>query len=268
MFLDFSTYSIVQIKEVINCCPQISDEMLQSLAADPRSGVKKLGLSLIKKKEQQQAELVRLDRLFQYEDEARSKGIELIAGVDEAGRGPLAGPVVAGTVILPARVRLFGLNDSKLLTPAQRERLYLEIADTALDWGIGVASSEEIDSINIYQATMLAMKRALGALKILPGLVLVDGAGVPKTKFAQRPIVGGDGLSASIAAASIMAKVTRDRLMLEYHQLYPDYGFDAHKGYGTRGHLAALNSFGPCFIHRRSFFPVKALLYPKKSGNG
>jgi ribonuclease HII len=184
----------------------------------------------------------------------------LTAGVDEAGRGPLAGPVVAAAVILDELQPIKGLNDSKLLTPRARERLYIEIHAKALCFCIAQASVEEIDTLNILQATMLAMRRAVEGLRLRPNKVLVDGNRLPTLKIAAEAIIGGDAKVKSISAASILAKVHRDRLCQELHLQHPQYGFDGHKGYPTPEHLAALKQHGACPHHRRSFAPVRELL--------
>jgi ribonuclease HII len=191
-----------------------------------------------------------------FEAEARRCGYRLVAGLDEAGRGPLAGPVVAAAVVLPRRCLLAGLNDSKQLTEAERERLYDEILQRALGVGVGRASEREIDAMNILEATRLAMGRAIQALPAVPDYLLLDALELPAIHLPQRAVIKGDTLSVSIAAASIVAKVTRDRLMGEYHRQYPQYNFQAHKGYGTAEHLRMLAAHGPCAIHRRSFRPV------------
>lgn len=180
----------------------------------------------------------------------------LVAGVDEAGRGPLAGPVVAAAVILDDRAPIKGLADSKVLTALKRERLYDEIRAKALCCSIALASVEEIDKLNILQATMLAMQRSVEGLRLKPTKVLVDGNRLPSLKVLAEAIVSGDALVPAISAASILAKVTRDRMLEELHVQHPDYGFDRHKGYGTAQHLKALETFGPLAIHRRSFAPV------------
>ena len=184
----------------------------------------------------------------------------LVVGVDEAGRGPLAGPVVAAAVMLDARAPIRGLKDSKKLSARARERLYDEILAKALCCRIAQASVEEIDRLNILQATLLAMRRAVEGLRLRPQLVLVDGNRAPAIEMPHRTVVGGDALVACISAASILAKVHRDRLCLELHAQHPQYGFDAHKGYPTREHLAALRAHGPCPQHRRSFGPVRELI--------
>lgn len=186
-----------------------------------------------------------------------------VAGVDEAGRGPLAGDVFAAAVILDPANAIIGLADSKALTAAKRDALALEIKEKALSWSIATASVEEIDQFNILQATLLAMKRAVEGLHIVPELALVDGNQPPKLLCEVRTVVKGDALIASISAASILAKTARDHDLLRLHALYPDYGFDLHKGYGTALHMARLKQFGPSAVHRRSFAPVRVLLETK-----
>ena len=180
-------------------------------------------------------------------------GFDLVCGVDEAGRGSLAGPVCAAAVILPRNIDIPGLNDSKKLTDKKRRELYDVIISTAEAYGIAFASEQEIDEINILQATFLAMERAVEKLYVSPDVVLVDGNRAPHLRFPVRTVVKGDSLSASIAAASILAKVTRDRYMEEQDALYPQYGFAVHKGYGTKRHYAALTEFGASPIHRQTF---------------
>ena len=183
---------------------------------------------------------------------------DVICGVDEAGRGPLAGPVVAAAVILdPSKPRIRGLDDSKTLTAKKRDELYGKIIDRSLAYCIASASVEEIDTLNILHATMLAMKRAVEGLKVAPTLAKIDGNRCPVLSIRSEAIVSGDALVPCISAASILAKVTRDRMLLELHQTFPMYGFDAHSGYGTPQHLLALREHGPCEHHRRSFAPVR-----------
>lgn len=184
----------------------------------------------------------------------------LVAGVDEAGRGPLAGEVYAAAVILNPRAQIVGLTDSKKLTEAKRDSLAIVIREQALAWSIATASVEEIDNLNILQATMLAMQRAVAGLALLPTEVLVDGNRLPKLDVQARAIVKGDLTEPAISAASILAKTARDASLLELHTLYPEYGFDQHKGYGTALHLARLRQLGPCPAHRRSFSPVRNCL--------
>ncbi|MBX3325636.1 MAG: ribonuclease HII [Nitrospira sp.] len=200
----------------------------------------------------------------EFERAARLCGYRRVAGIDEAGRGPLAGPVVAAAVILPVRNRLPGVNDSKQLSERERERFYLAILEQAVGTGIGWADAAEIDQLNILEATRLAMRRALEQLIPSPDYVLIDAVTLPGVSIPIRPIIKGDSLSVSIAAASIVAKVTRDRLMARYHDTFPEYGFLSHKGYGTAEHLERLAHYGPCSIHRQSFAPVKLAMNVRK----
>lgn len=182
-----------------------------------------------------------------------SLGLHVICGVDEAGRGPLAGPVCAAAVILPKHLQIPGLNDSKKLTDKKRRELFPVIQQQAIAYGIGLASEAEIDEINILQATFLAMRRALEQLTVLPEIALIDGNRETDFGLPVKTVVKGDSLSANIAAASVLAKVTRDNIMVELAQQYPEYGFEIHKGYGTKAHYEALRTYGPSPIHRRSF---------------
>lgn len=184
----------------------------------------------------------------------------LVCGVDEAGRGPLAGPVVAAAVILDPRRPINGLADSKRLSPGQRDELWAQITERSVAWSVGRAEVDEIDRLNILQASLLAMRRAVEALEVPPGRALIDGNRLPVLGCEARAIVGGDDLEPCISAASILAKVTRDREMLELHRHYPGYGLDRHKGYPTRQHLEALALLGPSPVHRRSFGPVARLI--------
>lgn len=190
---------------------------------------------------------------LEFEKELWNEGLHIIAGVDEAGRGPLAGPVVAAAVIFPEGLSIEGVNDSKKLSEKKRETFFHAIYEKAVSVGVGVVSHEVIDRINIFQASTLAMRKAVERLSRQPQIVLADGNCFTHESIRYRNIVHGDALSFTIAAASIIAKVTRDSLMKEYHVEFPLYGFDRHKGYGTRGHLEAIRLHGPCEIHRRSF---------------
>ena len=186
-----------------------------------------------------------------YEHEYAS--FSAICGIDEAGRGPLAGPVVAGAVILPSDCEILYLNDSKKLTEKRREALLLEIKEKAVAWNIGIVDAAEIDRINILQATYEAMRRAIAGLEVTPSLLLNDAVEIPDVQIPQVKIIKGDAKSVSIAAASILAKVTRDHLMIEYDRQYPNYGFARHKGYGTGAHIEAIRDYGPCPLHRKTF---------------
>lgn len=197
-----------------------------------------------------------MDQWF-FEKEATQKGYKEIAGIDEAGRGPLAGPVVSAAVILPVDFSLTGVTDSKKLTPAKRNRLYDQIYTHAVSVGIGIVDPIEIDRINILQASLLSMAMAVENLNPQPGCLLIDGTFSISSKLPQKPIAKGDSLSISIAAASIIAKVTRDRLMESYHFYYPQFDFPKHKGYPTKAHKEAIRTFGSCPIHRQSFKGVK-----------
>ena len=190
---------------------------------------------------------------FFYEKEAMKNGYVSVCGIDEAGRGPLAGPVFAAAVILPPETGIPGLNDSKKLSAKKREELFPVIQEKAIAWSVAFATEQEIDSVNILQATYLAMRRACEGLSVPADYALVDGNRMPPLSIPGETVVKGDSLSASIAAASILAKVSRDRLMLELDALYPEYAFAKHKGYGTALHVELLKKYGPCPIHRRSF---------------
>ena len=204
-----------------------------------------------KQEEKLKKELERLETMCVYEKEYAAWGA--ICGIDEAGRGPLAGPVVAGAVILPKDEKILYVNDSKKLSEKKREMLYDEIMDRALAVGVGIVGPERIDEINILQATYEAMRMAVAQLKVQPDILLNDAVTIPDLKVHQVPIVKGDAKSVSIAAASIIAKVTRDRLMREYGQVFPEYEFASNKGYGTKSHIEALKTYGPTPIHRRTF---------------
>ena len=199
-------------------------------------------------------EIERLINLSKFEKEGYEKGYTYIAGIDEAGRGPLAGPVVAGAVILPKDCLLEGINDSKKISEKKREKLYDVIIENAVAWGVGIVDHTVIDEINILNATRKAMKLALENLQVKPDYILIDAEKkVDTNNIPYLPIIKGDALSISIGAASILAKVTRDRMMREYDEMFPMYGFEKHKGYGTKAHVEAIKEHGPCMIHRKSF---------------
>ena len=203
----------------------------------------------MKEKEEQ-----RLLKLKEIDKEFFDMGMKYVCGIDEAGRGPLAGPVVVASVALPADSMIEGVNDSKKVSEKKREVIYEKITEEAIDWGVGIATQNEIDDINILNATKLALTRAIENIKIKPDLILVDALTNIDTKgIPYKSIIKGDAKEYSIACSSIIAKVTRDRMMREYDQIYPQYGFEAHKGYGTAKHIQALKEYGPCIIHRKSF---------------
>nr|WP_296958541.1 ribonuclease HII [uncultured Mediterraneibacter sp.] len=218
---------------------------------DARAGVKNLVARYRKKLDALKQERARLEEMRYYEK--KYDEFTYICGIDEAGRGPLAGPVVAGAVILPKDCEILYLNDSKKLSAAKRDALYDEIMEKAVATGIGMASPARIDEINILQATYEAMREAVSKLGVEPGILLNDAVTIPEMIIQQIPIIKGDAKSVSIAAASILAKVTRDRLMIEYDKVMPEYGFAGHKGYGSREHIAAIKKYGPSPIHRHSF---------------
>jgi len=234
------------------------DEILTALENDSRAGVRQIALTIHRRREKDQREDARLENLLFFEKALWSEGFYNIAGVDEAGMGPLAGPVVAAAVILPRGCKITRLNDSKkILLRGKREELEKRIKEEALSWAVGLAEAEEIDRLNIYHAGLLAMKRAVEGLNIRPDYLLVDSRAIPDCSCPQRDIIHGDALSMNIAAASILAKTYRDRVMLEMDARYPGYGFAAHKGYPTPEHINALQRLGRTPIHRRSFAPVR-----------
>ena len=200
--------------------------------------------------------------IYRHDEDLRNNGFQRIAGIDEAGRGPLAGPVVAAAVVLKGNTRIKGLRDSKKVPEKERESLFIEIQDTALDIGIGIVNHEDIDRINILRASKLAMKLAIENLSELPDFLVIDAVSLPSVPIKQLFPIKGESVSASVAAASIIAKVTRDRLMLEYHNQYPQYNFNKHKGYSTKEHMELIQLYGPCPIHRKSFCKVMTLELP------
>ena len=224
---------------------------IETYKADERGGVAKLVEQAGKRLEKLEAERARIENLKKYEKEYAEYGY--ICGIDEVGRGPLAGPVVAGAVILPKDCDILYINDSKKLTAAKREELYDIIMEKAVAVGIGMASPARIDEINILQATYEAMREAISKLSVRPDLLLNDAVTIPGVDIRQVPIIKGDAKSISIGAASIVAKVTRDRMMVEYDKIMPEYGFASNKGYGSAEHIAALKKVGPSPIHRASF---------------
>jgi len=249
--------SIAEIRAALDA-GTLGESDLARLAADPRVGVQRLLVQQENKQRAAELERQRLDDLVAYEKQLWRRGFEYVAGVDEAGAGPLAGPVVAAAVILPRRARITGIDDSKKLSARQRERLALQIRAEALAFAVGACSPDEIDRLNILQASREAMRRAVAGLNLQPQHLLVDAREVPGVTIAQTSLIKGDACSQSIAAASILAKVERDHMMLDYSLQYPGYGFERHAGYGTAAHMTALRRLGPSPIHRMSFSPVAA----------
>ncbi len=243
---------IGQIKEELKAATEaMLPSFIMAYESDERSGVIKLVEQAKKRLQKLEEERKRIWKLQEYE---RKYGqYTYICGIDEVGRGPLAGPVVAGAVILPKDCDILYINDSKKLTAVKREELYDEIMEKAVAAGIGMVSPQRIDEINILQATYEAMREAISKLEPAPDILLNDAVTIPEVTIPQVPIIKGDAKSISIGAASIIAKVTRDRLMVEYDQILPEYGFASNKGYGSAEHIAALKKYGPSQIHRRSF---------------
>lgn len=251
--------SVKEIKEIVENIPV--NEYLQYisiLTSDERKSVQSLATKLAKKLDNIRREDERLEQINMFENEAYTNGYTYIGGIDEAGRGPLAGPVVAAVVVFRKDTKIEGVNDSKKLSESKREELFDIIKEQALDYGIGIVNNEEIDEYNILNATYMAMKKAVNSLNPKPDYLLIDAATIPGIDIAQKPIIKGDSKSISIAAASILAKVTRDRIMKEYDGIYPEYGLKGHKGYGTKEHYEAIEKHGITPIHRRSF--VKNIL--------
>ena len=239
-------------------------EFFAQYGQDERAGVQKLVQRYEKKKAALEKERIRIHAMTEFERAYLE--YELICGVDVAGRGPLAGPVVAGAVILPRGLELLYVNDSKKLSESMREKLYQEINEKAVSVGVGIVGVEKIDEINILQATYEAMRLAVAHLDPQPDLLLNDAVTIPKIPYKQVPIIKGDAKSISIAAASIVAKVTRDRMMREYDEIFPEYGFGQNKGYGSASHMEAILKFGPCLLHRRSF--LKSILTQAEENSG
>ena len=248
--------TVAQIAKILET-DDLPSSTIQQLKQDSRASV----LRLLKKWElrqgQKAAEMQRMQSLYSFEQEYYQQGYQYVAGVDEAGRGPLAGPVVAAAVILPVKAYIPILNDSKKLTEKQRDSLYQIIKSIAVATSSVIIDTDIIDHLNIYQATVKGMYQAIKALSITPQAVLIDAVPLPDCKLPTQSIIKGDALSASIAAASIIAKVERDKLMSQLDKIYPQYGFGKHKGYGTKEHFQAIYQHGPCPIHRKSFQPIK-----------
>ena len=255
--------TIKEIKGLLATVKELDNPLFLEFEKDPRSGVQK---EISKRKKAIQAELdenLRLESMLSYEKELYKQGVTLIAGVDEVGRGPLAGPVVAAAVILLKNCKIRGLNDSKKIPKKKHLEIYQAVQDQALAIGIGIMDNQVIDQVNIYEATKLAMKEAISQLSLQPEHLLIDAMKL-ELPISQTSIIKGDANSLSIAAASIVAKVTRDELMKEYDQQYPGYDFTTNAGYGTAKHLEGLEKLGVTPIHRTSFEPVKTLVSTKK----
>ena len=257
---------ISEVKELLAAAP--TPEQIAMLQADERSGVKKLLAAYYKRLEKAALEQARFESMLTYEKEYYAQGMQYVAGVDEAGRGPLAGPLVIAAVILPQDVFIAGLNDSKQLSAAKREQLYDEIIAKAVAIEVNIVSVSNIDKLNIYTATQRGMAEVLEHLPVQPQVALIDAMPVETKGINTVSIVHGDALSASIAAASIIAKVTRDRIMERLDKLFPAYGFSHNKGYGSGAHMQAIAEFGATKWHRRSYEPVKSMqLEPVAAAN-
>ena len=252
---DLSDYTIKQV-EALFAEQKITEEFLTLCRNDGRKAIG----TLVRRYERQQQERQRVAELYNYERQFWAKGCEFVAGVDEAGRGPLAGPVSVAAVILPHDLYLPKINDSKKLSAKVRDELYDEIMDKALAIKTALVDAKTIDRVNIYQATINGMYESIFGLAQEPQAVLIDAVKLDNLPMVSESIIKGDAKSASIAAASIIAKVNRDRLMDEYDKQYPEYGFAQHKGYGTAQHIEALKKYGPCPIHRLSFEPIRSMV--------
>ncbi len=246
--------SVKEIKEIIdNLDTNKYLEYIEILKSDERKSVQSLALKMAKKLDAIRKESERLEMINSYENECYNKGYVYIGGIDEAGRGPLAGPVVAAVVVFKPNTKIEGINDSKKLSEAKRDELFDIIKEQALDYGIGIVNNNDIDEVNILNATYMAMKKAINCLEKTPDYLLIDATTIPGVQVDQKPIIKGDSKSISIAAASILAKVTRDSIMYQYDEMYPEYGFKGHKGYGTKEHYEAIEKHGITPIHRKSF---------------
>lgn len=235
---------------------KITKEIIEFCRQDSRKSIQ----TILRRYERSERERERLHTLYTYERAANRRGRGIVAGVDEAGRGSLAGPVTVAAVVLPPECYLPRLNDSKKLSPSVREELYVQITERAVSYHIILIDAETIDHFNILQATRRGMYEAIAALSPIPEEVLIDAVTLPKLPMPSQSIIKGDAKSASIAAASILAKVTRDRLMIQYGTEYPHYGFAQHKGYGTHEHIEAIKKYGVCPLHRKSFEPIRSML--------
>jgi len=258
---DLAAWSVAELRErFVDRGHALPGDLEEALERDPRAGAREVLRQVRKRRHENRAEGQRLRHLLRYESELWERGVVHVAGVDEAGMAPLAGPVVAAACVLPHDFRPRGVDDSKQIDAAERERLAVEIKANALSWAVGRAEVQEIDHLNIYHAGLMALTRAVRGLSVTPGHVLVDARKLPLLGLPHTPIIHGDALSLTIAAASIIAKTTRDALMAELDRAHPGYGFARHKGYPTPEHFDALKKQGACAIHRRSFQPVREAL--------
>ncbi|AQY50982.1 ribonuclease HII [Listeria weihenstephanensis FSL R9-0317] len=257
------TEKIAIIKEKLQHIESENDPFFQACLLDERKGVAKLIASFRREQAKKEMLYEQLKTMKQYENEARVNGFKVIAGIDEVGRGPLAGPVVAAAVVLPENFNIIGVNDSKQLNEANRDRLFDAIMAEAIAVGIGIKSHEVIDDVNIYEATKLAMAEAIDALPVTPDFCLIDAMPLKHCEN-ELSLIRGDSKSVSIAAASIIAKVTRDRMMVDFDAAFPGYGFAKNMGYGTKIHLEGLEKQGVCPIHRLTFAPVKNIFLATK----
>lgn len=255
--MNIEKLSIKQIKDLM--VKDCNEELLTAIKNDARKGVQ----SIYKSYQREMKEHQRVANLYTFENECRANGYKLIAGVDEVGRGPLAGPVVVASVILPKNFFIEKINDSKKLSEATREKIYDIIMENAIAVNRAIIDEKTIDRVNIYQAAMNGMYEAIYGLNPKPDAVLIDAMPLESLDIYHQSIIKGDAKSASIAAASIVAKVERDRMMNEFDKIYPQYGFAKNKGYGTSEHLEALRKYGPCKIHRKSFEPIKSMVMQK-----
>lgn len=255
--MNIEKLSIKQIKDLM--VKKCNEELLTAIKNDARKGVQSIYISYQREMKERQ----RVANLYTFENGCRANGYKLIAGVDEVGRGPLAGPVVVASVILPENFFIEKINDSKKLSEATREKIYDIIRENAIAVNRAIIDEKTIDRVNIYQAAMNGMYEAIYGLNPKPDAVLIDAMPLESLDIYHQSIIKGDAKSASIAAASIVAKVERDRMMNEFDKIYPQYGFAKNKGYGTSEHLEALRKYGPCEIHRKSFEPIKSMVMQK-----
>lgn len=261
MRMNIKKMSLKRLQQLIHeRGPAVYDEVVSALGSDPRGGAQKLVRYCHTRMAEWQREQERIGRMFSYERQLWAMGYKLVAGLDEVGRGPLAGPVVAVAVILPGEAVIPGLDDPKRLSGKRRQEVYDQIRSQALSIGVGMVHPEGIDEANVMMATYKAMVKAVNDLPIAADYLLIDSLHLPNVTQPQAPIVGGETQSCSIAAASIVAKVLRDEHMIEMNKLYPKYGFANHKGYGTLEHREALERLGPCPIHRKSYEPVRDIV--------